>query len=233
MSQVNFNNNNAINELYNLYSAAAAGQTAKTQAAQETVPGAKTEAAGSNSSVPQLDTPTASSAFMAENLAGSSSMWAKALSLITQMSAEQRQATRDQKALQTELQIDNINEQADTMRAKAVTQLVLGVVTGAMSIGQGFAGMGMLGAGKSDVYVTCFNNVMKGFGDSVSGINQSVGGFLDADVKEIEAQGERIKAMSDQLDSLDQALKELIQKALSTQNAIQENVNQTRTKILG
>lgn len=160
-------------------------------------------------------------------------MWAKALSLITQMSAEQRQATRDQKALQTEMEIDNIMEQAKNIQNKAITQLVLGVATGAMSIGMGFGGIGLQAGGKDQVFMTCYNNIASGFSGALNGTTQSAGSFFDAETTKLQAQQEQIKAMNDQLDSLDQALKELVQKALDTQNAIQENMNQTRTKILG
>jgi len=39
--------------------------------------------------------------------------------------------------------------------------------------------------------------------------------------------------MSDSLKSLEDALRELVQKMLSTMDAIQQSTNQTRTKILG
>ena len=232
MSQVNLNNNSAINELYNLDFSAIA-QNAKAQVSEGSIPAAKTQAANTNSSVPQLDSPNISPEAYAAGLGGASSMWAKALSLITQMSAEQRQATRDQKALQTEIQIDNIMEQAKTIQNKAITQLVLGVATGSISIGMGFGGIGFQAAGRDQQFMTSFNNISSGFSGAMQGTTQSAGSFFDAETTRLHAQEEEIKAMTDQLESLDQSLKELVQKALSTQNAIQENINQTRTKILG
>ncbi len=231
MSQVNLNNNSTIYELYNL-NFSSAEQAAKTQTSQDSVPAAKTKAANTASG-PTLENPTISSSDMKAGLTGASSMWAKALSLITQMSAEQRQATRDQKALQTEMEIDNIMEQAKNIQNKAITQLVLGVTTGAMSIGMGFGGIGLQAGGKDQVFMTCYNNIASGFSGALNGATQSAGSFFDAETTKLQAQQEQIKAMNDQLDSLDQALKELVQKALDTQNAIQENMNQTRTKILG
>lgn len=232
MSQVNLNSNSSINELYTI-DFSAAGQTAKTQAAQEAVPAAKTQGANANSSLPQLDSPNISSDAYTAALGGASSMWAKALSLITEMSAQQRQATRDQKALQTEMQIDNIMEQAKTIQNKAITQLVLGVATGAMSIGMGFGGIGLQAGGKDQVFMTSYNNIASGFSGAMQGTTQSAGSFFDAETTRLHAQEEQINAMNDQLESLNQSLKELLQKALSTQDAIQENMNQTRTKILG
>lgn len=232
MSQVNLNSNSSINELYNI-DFSAAGQTAKMQTAQHAVPTAKTQGANTNSSLPQLESPNISSKAYTAALGGASSMWAKALNLITEMSAQQRQATRDQKALQTEMQIDNIMEQAKTIQDKAITQLVLGVATGAVSVGMGFGGISLQAAGKSQQFMTSFNNISSGFSGAMQGSTQAAGSFFDTETTKLHAQEEQIKAMTDQLESLDQSLKELLQKALSTQDAIQENINQTRTKILG
>lgn len=191
------------------------------------------------------------------------SFGAAMLSLITEMNAEQRQAARDQKALQTEAQVANIMNQADVMREKAITQLCIGIATGMLSIAQGVASTaitarginsidksfnadGTMKAGATSQFSTrqmaettlntqvqSFNSSMGGVSGMMSSINQAVGGFFDAEVTELQAEQERMKAMQDTLDSLQQALKETLQKALSTQDAIQENMNQTRTKILG
>ena len=42
-----------------------------------------------------------------------------------------------------------------------------------------------------------------------------------------------IRAQQQNLESLDESLKALIQKAINSQETIQQNMNQTRTKILG
>ena len=57
--------------------------------------------------------------------------------------------------------------------------------------------------------------------------------MYDAELKELEGDVERIRAQQQNLESLDESLKALIQKSLSSQDAIQQNINQTRTKILG
>lgn len=191
------------------------------------------------------------------------SFGASVLSLITETNAEQRQAAREQKALQTEAQVANIMEQADVMREKAVTQLCIGVATGMLSITQGIASTaitakgiksiddafdadGALKPGATSDFATrqnaetmlntrvqAFNSSMGGVSNIMGSITQTVGGFYDAEITELQAQQERMKAMQDSLDSLEQALKETLQKALSTQDSIQQNINQTRTKILG
>ena len=55
---------------------------------------------------------------------------------------------------------------------------------------------------------------------------------LDAELKGRDAQIEMAGADLSELDSLKDSLKEVIQKAMQTQNDIQAGVNQTRTKIL-
>lgn len=187
------------------------------------------------------------------------SFGASLLSLITTMSAEQRQAAREQKIQQTEAQVANIQEQAKEMKNKAITQLCLGVVAGTMSIVQGLVSNAMTikgvrdirntyGVGKTAENTTMTRNNAEmllnakvqatsssigGVSSVMNSITQAVGGIFDSEITELQANQERMKAMQESLDALEQSLKETIQKALQTQNAIQENMNQTRTKILG
>lgn len=187
------------------------------------------------------------------------SFGASLLSLITTMSAEQRQMTREQKIQQTEAQVANIEEQAKTMKSKAITQLCLGIVTGAVSIAQGVTAAAMTGKGINEITakygagktadgttltrnnaemllnskVQAASGSFGGVSNMMNSITQAVGGLYDSEITELQANQERMKAMQESLDSLEQSLKETIQKALQTQNAIQENMNQTRTKILG
>lgn len=187
------------------------------------------------------------------------SFGASLLSLITTMSAEQRQMTREQKIQQTEAQVANIQEQAKEMKNKAITQLCLGVVAGTLSIVQGVVSNAMTikgvrdirntyGVGKTAENTTMTRNNAEmllnakvqatsssigGVSSVMNSITQAVGGIFDSEITELQADQERMKAMQESLDSLEQSLKETIQKALQTQNAIQENMNQTRTKILG
>lgn len=208
------------------------------------------------------------------------------LALITEMSSEERRRNAEMRALQTEEMVDKIQDQADTIRQKAVTQLVTGVVTGALSIAQGAASVGITvkgmaanerAAGKAftdsidqstgfgtktitgeaamnsvldkansastlvrqqadimlNARVQAFNSVMSGSNSILGSIGQCVSTMYDAALKESEADVERIRAQQQNLESLDESLKALIQKALSSQDTIQQNINQTRTKILG
>ena len=77
------------------------------------------------------------------------------------------------------------------------------------------------------------SGAISGAGTIVSGTFTFGSSLVDAQSKELEAEAERIRATQDMLDKQDQALHELIQKSISTQDTIQQNINQTRTKILG
>lgn len=78
---------------------------------------------------------------------------------------------------------------------------------------------------------------MSQLGQGVSGIINSISGFVgaqyDATIKEMDAAQEQMRANRDALKSITDGLSELIQKAISTQDAIQQNMNQTRSRILG
>lgn len=81
--------------------------------------------------------------------------------------------------------------------------------------------------------ISCFNSCATGTNSILGSVGQFIGSMYDAKLKEQEGNVERIRATQQQLESLDEALKALIQKAISSQDAIQQNMNQTRTRILG
>ncbi|MBP3731428.1 MAG: hypothetical protein J6I40_08170 [Mailhella sp.] len=81
--------------------------------------------------------------------------------------------------------------------------------------------------------ISCFNSCMSGTNSILGSIGQFIATQYDAKLKEQEGDVERIRATQQMLDSLDESLKTVIQKSLSTQDALQQNINQTRTKILG
>ena len=172
------------------------------------------------------------------------------LALITQMASEQRQQTRDMRAQETEAMAQKIEAEADTIRSKAVANLITGIVSGTLTIAQGLASGVIMAKGISknsglegqarqvadgalNNKVQNFNSIAGGANNILNSIGQTVATQYDAKLKEQEADVERMRAMQTQLDSLDEALKEVIRKAISSQEAIQQNVNQTRTKILG
>ncbi len=215
------------------------------------------------------------------------SFGANYMAMITDVAAEQRRQNAQIKAMSTEEMIEQIKEQADTIRSKAWVQLITGIVTGVVSIAQGLTVLGMSVKGgiasdkagqaaKNEVLqakgfdpaaegfdanavpanvmaeanqaatqvmqtanmnlnnrISCVNSCMSGSNSILGGIGQFIATQYDAKLKEQEGNVERIRATQQMLDSLDENLKALIQKALASQDAIQQNMNQTRTRILG
>jgi F0F1-type ATP synthase membrane subunit c/vacuolar-type H+-ATPase subunit K len=203
-----------------------------------------------NTALPTLPPPIGKGIMWDSGLAGLPSFGADYLALISDLSAEERRRSAEQRALQTEVIVDTINEQAAEMREKAVVQLCMGIATGLVSIAQGVGAGLMMSSGMKanagldpaakqtadmalNTNVGAFNSGMGGVTGMLNSINQSVGGFYDADVKLMEADIERARAQADALRSLEDSLKEVIQKALAAMDSIQQSSNQTRTKILG
>lgn len=204
----------------------------------------------SSSTLPRMSsttTPLPASDF----LVGVPSMGAGMLALMAEFSADQRKQNADQRALQTEMIVSTLQDQAKNMQNKAVAQLCIGIATGVVSIAQGAISGGLMIKGTvanskidnaaarqtADMLLNTKNQVlnssMGGLAQTMGSINQAVGGFFDADLKMSDANIEQLRSMSDALRSLEESFKEVIQKSLSVQEAIQQNTNQTRTKILG
>ncbi len=77
-----------------------------------------------------------------------------------------------------------------------------------------------------------FNAAAGGVNSIVGAVGQSLATGKDAAIKIKESETERMRATQQMLESLDESLKALIQKTLSAQDSIQQNMNATRTKIL-
>lgn len=195
-------------------------------------------------SLPTLPPPMGTGTLWENGLPGLPSFSANYLAMIGDVASQQRRQSAEQRALQTEITVNEIKEQAKELRAKAITQLCIGIVTGTLSIAQGAMSFKMMKSGLAsnpdsqasmllNTKVQSFNSAAGGVTGMMGSINQAVGGLFDANIKAGDANIERSRAMSDSLKSLEDALRELIQKMLSTMDAIQQSTNQTRTKILG
>ncbi len=179
------------------------------------------------------------------------SMGASVLSLITELADEQRRANNEARFQQTEATVAKMHEQAEEIRDKAVTQLALGITANAISMGASL--YGGISSAKAGVKVAAmpgginanqatlqgmlqtsqgYSQAAGMLGQTLGTVASTVGGLYDADIKHMDAQIEQLRAMSQQLDNLNDSLKELIRKAIDTQNTIEQNMNQTRTKIL-
>jgi hypothetical protein len=175
---------------------------------------------------------------------GSATLGGAIMALLVLNAAEQRQANKEIKAAEAEATAQTIEAQAEKMKEKAIVQLVLGIVSGAVTIAGGMITAGKAGAamgsGMSQADATLYNTKVGGIGQAFGGaatignaINQFVGGMYDTEIKKMDAQVERSRANVETLKDFNEALTELIRKSLETSQAMAESANQARTKILG
>ena len=107
--------------------------------------------------------------------------------------------------------------------------------------------MAEVAAHSADVFQNTLNSEMgrvnsniqtaQTFFHSVNQFADAAGKFFesnaDAEARRVQAQTEKIRQSAEMIKDLEQSLSALIQKAQSTMDAIQANINQTRTRILG
>lgn len=211
-----------------------------------------TEALSSvTTALPTLPPPMGTGVQWDNGLAGLPSLGASYMAMIGDVAADQRRQSAEQRALQTNIIVDTIEAQAEEMHDKAVFQLCAGIASGLLSITQGIMSYRMMSSGTAEnalitnktarnhadmllnTKVQSFNSAAGGTVGTVGSISQAVGGMYDAEIKFMDADIERARAQTDALKSLEESLRELIQKMLSTMDSIQQNTNQTRTRILG
>ena len=194
--------------------------------------------------IPTLDPPIYEQDFSLYAGIAPASFGSSYLALIQDLAADQRKQAADAKALQTEAQIANIEEQAKNIRTKAALDLTASVISGATQIVSGAVSIGMgssaLKANLSSEALLVKNTQIQGVTSAIGGVGSVASGaftfggtMIEAENKELEADAERMRATQEQLSRIDDALHELLQKARSTQDAIQQNMNQTRARILG
>lgn len=232
-------------------------QTTAKAAAADTLPPVKT-ASATGSSLPTLSDPTGLAGLA--SMQGVPSLGASVLELIGNVSDEQRRANNEQRFQESLKVVNELHDQADTMRSQAAVNLALGLVSAGIQIGastfqtvqsvRAFSGynssMNAANAGAKSEAVNRANNMLQTMNIQIQGVTGIISGsakifdsakemastMLDAEMKDREADIELKRSLIAQLDSLNNALKEVIQKAMQTQETIQANTNQTRTKIL-
>jgi hypothetical protein len=159
------------------------------------------------------------------------------ISLISQFSAEQRRENKETAWLQSKAVADSMKDQASKMKTMAGVQLTLGVISGGVSIAGGAiqAKTAVSGAMSGDLLSSQAQGKGMAYGGGakiVDAFSQFATGFIQADIKGMEADQEKIKAMRDNLNSLNEALREVIQKAIASMEGIQQARNQATTRIL-
>ncbi|MDR1578570.1 MAG: hypothetical protein LBT86_10175 [Deltaproteobacteria bacterium] len=172
---------------------------------------------------------------------------ASIMCLLTHMAGEDRRINRDLQLQESKSIVEEMKSEADLIREKAVTQLIIGCVSSAINIASGVVQIGgavsTLKAGASGALTdgqlglitqkfNAINTIMQAGATILNSVNQFEGDQFDASLKEMDAKIEKDRADIEALKSINDALTELIHKSLSTAETIQEGVNQTRSRIL-
>ncbi|MDR1111011.1 MAG: type III secretion system translocon subunit SctB [Deltaproteobacteria bacterium] len=170
------------------------------------------------------------------------------MAVLTEILAEQRKQDRDQIVTEADSISKSMMNQADNIREKAAIQLAIGCVTGAISIIGGLASMYSASSnldaldkkviseaqlGTKNVELQGAQSALQGANAILNAVGEYYGQEFDAANKELDAGIEQIRAIMESLRSLDQSLGEVIQKAISSFEAIQQGLNQARSRILG
>lgn len=174
-------------------------------------------------------------------------------SVILKDAAEQRRTNRSIIQAQGMQIVDLMEQQADKIEtgavqkfACAVTGAVVNMAAGAASVGVAAAGVGrssngrlnMLAGKTADGQLTAavaqsFNTMISSAGSMFTAGGEFGQSMRSAEAKRLEAEQEQIRTMMEQTKQTNEALKDLVAKSLDFMNAMQANMNQTRTKILG
>jgi hypothetical protein len=175
---------------------------------------------------------------------GSATLGGAIMALLTKSAAEQRKANKEVKAAEAESIAKTMEAQAKEMKEKALVQLILGIVSGAITVigglvtaGRAGAAMGSnMSAGDAALYNAKIGGQSQAFGGTASmvdSVSQYVGTMYDVEIKKMDAQIERSRANVEALKDFNESLTELIRKCLDTQLTMAENANQARSRILG
>lgn len=188
-------------------------------------------------SLPELAAPTTSSMPNPKDWVGLPSPGAIFASVILQDAAEQRRTNRSIIQAQGTQIVGLMEDQADKIEqgamqnfACAVAGAVVNMAAGAASIGVASSGTNaQLAAAKAQAVSTMISSA----GTIISSGGDYAQGLRSAEAKRLEAEQEQVRTMMEQTKQTNDALKDLIAKSLDFMNAMQANMNQTRTKILG
>lgn len=171
------------------------------------------------------------------------SLGADVLALVQDLTDEQRRANNEQRFAESQAVVQELHNQASDMRSQAAWNLALGITVAVGQIAAGVTQTAMtsraLAKGLTDSKLQAATTQISGISQSISGttsiasaVKEFVNTSFDASMKDRDAKIEMCRAYLSQLDSLNDALKEVIRNARENQNAIQQNTNQTRVKIL-
>lgn len=205
----------------------------------------------STSALPTLPPATeVHAADKSDELVAIPSMGAAMMEAIVGLASLMRRQNAELRAQQVNAMAAEMENQAKSMEHKASDMLRTGMIAGALNIVAGAASIGFglkmsthLGSALESEFSAInqrLNALSMGTSTSLGAagsMTQSVGQSLAADqdavIKYSEATVERSRANVEFMKSLEDSMREVINKAIATQDAIQQNTNQTRSKILG
>ncbi len=169
------------------------------------------------------------------------------MQMIVDSSAESKKINRMLAYEQGMLTVDSIKAEAQEIRENAALQLALGITSGVLTMASGLAG-GLIATNKvpflGDVMSKLDSTQLASISQSVQNLMGGAGKIVDSGAsyansvsqavqKDLQADAEKARIEREALNSYIQAFSELISKALSTMDSIQQNTNQARTKIMG
>ncbi len=202
--------------------------------------------------LPDLAEPRTSTAVNPNDWVALPSPAALLAGVITQDAAEQRRINRSLIQSQgmeiaglMEQQADKMEKGAMQKFACAVTGAVVNMAAGAASMGLAATGVGrsegklnFRAGANADAQLTAavaqsMSMMISSAGSIITSGGEYAEGLRNAEAKRLEAQQEQIRTMMEQTKQTNDAMKDLVSKSLDFMNAMQANMNQTRTKILG
>ena len=180
--------------------------------------------------------------------AASASLGSALLAKISEISEEQRRANAMVRAEQT---VNKLHDQAEEIRSQATAAFACSICSSIISIGASV--LSIAGTGKAMSENANFNDAAEraamltaktqrigAVAESIQGTAKmfSAGetlatGIGQAAQTHIQAEIEMLRASTEEVNELIDALREVVDKATSAQNAIQQSENQARTRILG
>lgn len=160
--------------------------------------------------------------------------------LIVDNAAEQRRQNRESIVAQGMEIVGRMEDEADKIREGASQRFACAVAAGVVSFVASAVQLGMAcNAMKSenvDVTLAKGQAVQGMMGAGAQIINaggEYAQSLRSAEAKKLQAEQERIRTMMEQTKQTNEALRDLIAKALDFMNSMQQSMNQTRTRILG
>ena len=183
--------------------------------------------------------------------AASASLGSALLAKISEISEEQRRANAMVRAEQTVATVNKLHDQAEEIRSQATAAFACSICSSIISIGASVLSIAGTGKAMSEnanindaaeraAMLTAKTQRIGAVAESIQGTAKmfSAGETLATGIGQeaqthIQAEIEMLRASTEEVNELIDALREVVDKATSAQNAIQQSENQARTRILG